>query len=178
MPTGAIEPSQVDRLMEVGEWLRPMGDTIYGTRGSPSGQDPGARECRGRQVFVHVLDVQAEDVLPPPMEAWILSAALRDGTGVAFAGRLRSGSRLRQAAIRWTHRHLEPRSPGPEAEVGLASDPRPRQARGSLNVFSGMAEFGPISASMTTPRPAGHGRRYLGSDRGGPGRTEIAKAYV
>jgi alpha-L-fucosidase len=35
MPDGRIEPRQVTRLEEMGDWLRKYGETIYGTRGGP-----------------------------------------------------------------------------------------------------------------------------------------------
>ncbi len=35
MPTGEIEPRQVERLQEIGQWLDKYGESIYGTRGGP-----------------------------------------------------------------------------------------------------------------------------------------------
>jgi len=35
MPDGRIEPRQVERLKEMGDWLKKYGHTIYGTRGGP-----------------------------------------------------------------------------------------------------------------------------------------------
>jgi alpha-L-fucosidase len=35
MPDGRIEPRQVDRLKEMGDWLRQYGESIYGTAASP-----------------------------------------------------------------------------------------------------------------------------------------------
>jgi alpha-L-fucosidase len=35
MPDGRIEPRQVDRLKEIGEWMERFGHTVYGTRGGP-----------------------------------------------------------------------------------------------------------------------------------------------
>jgi alpha-L-fucosidase len=187
MPTGAIEPSQVDRLMEVGEWLRSNGDTIYGTRGGPFRPGPwGAATCRGRQVFVHVLDVQAEDVLLPPMEARILSAALRDGTGVAFSqGNSGVALRLPEAG-----RHpldtvvtLSLDRPALDAEVGLLASGSLAHGRPVVasNVFSGMAEFGPDKALDDDPETrwatdAGTSEATLAVDLGED--TEIAKVHV
>lgn len=57
MPDGRIEPRQVDRLAEMGAWLKQYGDTIYGTRGGPYTPCAwGASTCKGNQVFIHVLD--------------------------------------------------------------------------------------------------------------------------
>jgi alpha-L-fucosidase len=35
MPDGRIEPRQVERLLEMGDWLNRYGQSIYGTRGGP-----------------------------------------------------------------------------------------------------------------------------------------------
>ena len=35
MPDGRIEPRQVERLKEMGQWLAKYGESIYGTRGGP-----------------------------------------------------------------------------------------------------------------------------------------------
>ena len=35
MPDGRIEPRQVDRLREMGEWMAVNGEAVYGTRGGP-----------------------------------------------------------------------------------------------------------------------------------------------
>ncbi|HVN79022.1 MAG TPA: alpha-L-fucosidase, partial [Terriglobia bacterium] len=40
MPTGEIEPRQVERLNEIGQWISQYGQSIYGTRGGPF--KPGA----------------------------------------------------------------------------------------------------------------------------------------
>ena len=35
MPTGEIEARQVERLKQVGDWIKPRAAAIYGTRGGP-----------------------------------------------------------------------------------------------------------------------------------------------
>ncbi|MHB9009411.1 MAG: alpha-L-fucosidase, partial [Limisphaerales bacterium] len=56
MPTGEIEPRQVERLEEMGAWLKQYGKTIQATRGGPfRPADWGVSTCRGRSVFLHVL---------------------------------------------------------------------------------------------------------------------------
>ena len=57
MPDGRIEPRQVDRLAEMGAWLKQYGDTIYGTRGGPyTPASWGASTCKGSRIYIHVLD--------------------------------------------------------------------------------------------------------------------------
>ena len=57
MPDGRIEPRQVDRLKEMGQWLDANGQTIYGTRGGPFKPGTwGASTYEGNSIFVHVFD--------------------------------------------------------------------------------------------------------------------------
>ena len=61
MPDGRIEPRQVERLKEMGQWLKRYGLTIFDTRGGPFVPGPwGASTYRGRTVFVHLLDADLE----------------------------------------------------------------------------------------------------------------------
>ncbi len=57
MPDGRIEPRQVERLAEMGAWLKQFGETIYGTRGGPYMPGAwGASTCKDNRVYLHVLD--------------------------------------------------------------------------------------------------------------------------
>ncbi|MCX8038201.1 MAG: alpha-L-fucosidase [Candidatus Sumerlaeia bacterium] len=57
MPTGEIEPRQVERLKEMGAWLKKYGESIYGTRGGPFVPAPwGVSTRKGNKVYVHILD--------------------------------------------------------------------------------------------------------------------------
>ena len=57
MPDGRIEPRQVERLAEMGAWLKQYGETIYGTRGGPFMPSSwGASTCKGNRIYIHVLD--------------------------------------------------------------------------------------------------------------------------
>lgn len=56
MPDGKIEPLQVDRLKEMGEWLGKYGYTIYGTRGGPfKPTDWGVSTRKGNTIYLHIL---------------------------------------------------------------------------------------------------------------------------
>jgi len=77
MPTGAIEPRQVERLREMGKWLRRHGDTIYGTHGGPFRPGAwGAATSVGDRVYVHILAPDVTEVTLPPMDARIVHARL------------------------------------------------------------------------------------------------------
>lgn len=54
MPTGEIEPRQVQRLKEMGQWLKRFGFTVYGTRGGPYKPGKwGAATAKGKKVWIH-----------------------------------------------------------------------------------------------------------------------------
>ena len=56
MPTGEIEPRQVERLKEMGAWLAKNGESIYGTRGGPWKPTKTLASTRkGSTVYLHVL---------------------------------------------------------------------------------------------------------------------------
>jgi alpha-L-fucosidase len=66
MPTGEIEPRQVERLKEIGRWLEKFGESIYGTRGGPGPNGPwGGCTFKGNTVYVHVLQ-QTDDAIKIP----------------------------------------------------------------------------------------------------------------
>ncbi len=80
MPTGEIEPRQVERLTEMGRWLARYGETIYGTRGGP--YRPGTWGCstrKGSMIYLHILN-WADDVIKlPPIPARILKVSVLTG---------------------------------------------------------------------------------------------------
>jgi alpha-L-fucosidase len=55
-PDGQIEPLQVERLKEMGQWLQKYGYTIYETRGGPfKPADWGVSTRKGNFVYLHIL---------------------------------------------------------------------------------------------------------------------------
>lgn len=85
MPDGRIEPRQVDRLMEIGAWLKANGESIYGTRGGPFRPDKwGCSTHKENTIYVHVLDWPEKELQLPKLDATIQSAALVDGSLVQF----------------------------------------------------------------------------------------------
>lgn len=68
MPTGEIEPRQVERLKGMGEWLKQYGQSIYGTRGGPFKPGGwGASTRRGSTIYLHLLDPGASEITLPPI---------------------------------------------------------------------------------------------------------------
>src|ERR1022692_2207862 len=82
MPDGRIEPRQVKRLEEMGDWLRQYGETIYGTRGGP--WKPGksfASTRKDNTIYMHLLDRNGKTVtLPNIPQTIIRSTVLTGGT--------------------------------------------------------------------------------------------------
>jgi hypothetical protein len=80
MPDGQIEPRQVDRLKEIGEWLSKYGRSIYGTRGGPFPPGPwGACTCSGNTVYVHVLEWKGDPVSLPALPGKVVSSSVLTG---------------------------------------------------------------------------------------------------
>ena len=82
MPDGRIEPRQVKRLEEMGDWLGKYGETIYGTRGGP--WKPGksiASTRKGNTIYLHLLGWQGQTVTLPNIPRTIIrSSVLTGGT--------------------------------------------------------------------------------------------------
>jgi alpha-L-fucosidase len=87
MPSGEIQPEFVQRLTEVGKWMKQYRESIYGTRGGPVAAGPwGVTTQRGSTVYVHVLDwnqpLLALAGLPRPVRT---AKLLRDSSSVEFS---------------------------------------------------------------------------------------------
>jgi alpha-L-fucosidase len=93
MPDGRIEPRQVQRLKEIGAWLRRNGQSIYRTRGGPwkpTGAYASTR--RGSTIYLHVLHWNGDTIELPDIPREIRSAKVLHGRRVKIAhldGRLR-----------------------------------------------------------------------------------------
>lgn len=80
MPDGQIEPRQVERFRELGQWLKQYGDSIYRTRGGPwKSAKWGGATHRDGTVYLHVLAWPAETLQLPPLPKKILASSLLTG---------------------------------------------------------------------------------------------------
>ncbi len=80
MPDGRIEPRQVERLHEMGEWLRQYGESIYDTRGGPFTPGPwGAATQKGNRIYLHLLDPAMEVVNLPAIPEEIIGSSVLTG---------------------------------------------------------------------------------------------------
>ncbi len=68
MPSGKIQPEFVERLHEMGDWLRKNGESVYGTRGGPiTPRAWGVTTETKDKIYVHVLDWNDELLALPRM---------------------------------------------------------------------------------------------------------------
>jgi alpha-L-fucosidase len=80
MPTGEIEPRQVSRLKEVGQWMKDYGQTIYNTRGGPFKPGAwGASTYRDNRIYLHLLSWPQGDLKLPLIRPRITQARVLNG---------------------------------------------------------------------------------------------------
>lgn len=57
---GSLPANCLERLKQIGEWMKVYGDTIYGTKGSEFPlQTWGTTTIKGSLIFVHILTAEA-----------------------------------------------------------------------------------------------------------------------
>lgn len=152
MPTGEIEPRQVERLKEMGRWLGQYGESIYATRGGPfKPGDWGASTYAGKKIHLHLFNTGSETLSLPAINKKIVRHSVLTG-GQAQVAQTEEGITV-----------TVPQANRQEIDTivllelnGLAGEITPRStASGSLtankparasNVFQNQAEFGPDKA--------------------------------
>jgi alpha-L-fucosidase len=84
-PDGQIDPPQVERLREIGQWLGKYGESIYGTRGGPFlPGDYGVSTRKANTVYVHVLHWPKGNLVLPTIPAKVVSAKALTGGKATF----------------------------------------------------------------------------------------------
>ncbi|WPJ95535.1 alpha-L-fucosidase [Coraliomargarita algicola] len=79
-PDGVIEPEQVERLREIGDWMEQYGHTIYSTRGGPYMTTRHMATTRkDNKVYVHILNWPDNVLFLPKLPANIVSHRLLTG---------------------------------------------------------------------------------------------------
>jgi alpha-L-fucosidase len=79
-PNGEIDPLQVQRLKEVGDWLHANGESIYSTRGGPYlPGDFGVSTYRDKTIYIHILNRSVQRLSLPPLSANLLSCKALTG---------------------------------------------------------------------------------------------------
>lgn len=85
-PDGELPEVAVQRLAEMGEWMKTYGETIYGTRGGCVGPHPwGGTTQKGDKLYVHILNLQDKALFLPLADRKVKKARyFVDGTPVKF----------------------------------------------------------------------------------------------
>lgn len=82
-PDGSIPAAALERMAQMGEWLRANGQTIYGTRAGLVAPQPwGATTLKGDKMYVHVLDNESGEVYLPMSAKVKRAVAYADGAKV------------------------------------------------------------------------------------------------
>ena len=80
MPDGRIEPRQVERLGEMGRWLKKYGESIYATRGGPVKPGPwGASTHKDNRIYLHILNWDSESIKLPAISKEIVAHSVLTG---------------------------------------------------------------------------------------------------
>lgn len=67
-PDGSLPDLSIERMKEIGDWMRVYGETIYGTRGGlVSPREWGVTTQKGNKLYVHILNLP-DDVLFLPVK--------------------------------------------------------------------------------------------------------------
>ncbi len=86
-PDGTIEPLQVERLRDMGKWMKKYGYAIYGTRGGPfKPADWGVSTKKGNTVYLHILrwSGSSPKITLPDIGIPIKSVKLADGGKINY----------------------------------------------------------------------------------------------
>ena len=86
MPDGRIEQRQIDRMKQMGDWLKKYGESIYETKGGPyTPNDTYSATRKGNKLFVHLFETDKKEILLPRLpEVKLLKASLMNGANVQF----------------------------------------------------------------------------------------------
>ena len=88
MPTGQIDPREINRLEKVGDWLSKNGESIYGTHGGPFMPDSiRVSTYKGNRIYIHLFDLKTDTFCLPGIKETILKASLLNGQEIDFSQR-------------------------------------------------------------------------------------------
>jgi len=84
-PNGEIPATAVQRLKEVGEWMKVYGETIYGTRGGVVPvRDWGVTTQKGNKQFVHILNLKDKALFMPVTNKVKSAVLFKNKTAIKF----------------------------------------------------------------------------------------------
>ena len=152
MPTGEIEPRQVERLKEMGAWLEKYGQTIYGTRGGPFRPGRwGASTYKDEKIYLHILEWEGDRILLPLIQKKIIvSSALTGGNSSVKVGKKALEVSVPEASRQEIDTIVVLHLDGPAAEANPAKMASGSVAAGKVatasNVFQKDSSHGPDKA--------------------------------
>ena len=191
MPDGRIEPRQVERLREMGQWLGKYGETIYARRGGPFKPGPwGASTHWCNIIYVHILNWPGDTLRLPPIPKEITESSILTGGTV----KVKQTDEAIEISVPTEHRHeidtiIKLRVQGPASEIPPCSLPSVSLAAGrkvrTSNVFQKNRRYGPDKALDDDPATrwatdTGTKQAWLEVDMGKAAtfdRVKIAEAY-
>jgi alpha-L-fucosidase len=149
MSDGRIEPLQVDRLKEMGQWLNKYGNSIYGTRGGPfKPTDWGVSTRKGNTIFLHILKWYGDSprIVIPDLGIKIKSCRLADG------GKVKLTKQGGNTVIEFAGKDLLPINTIVEIEMdGNVMDVKP------MEIGSQSLSYNKIVAASSNPNPDWNG---------------------
>ncbi len=84
-PNGELPAVGVERLKEMGEWMKVYGETIYGTRaGEVAPHKWGVSTRKDNRLFIHILDLQDNGLYLPVTSKVVKAEKFGDKTPVKF----------------------------------------------------------------------------------------------
>jgi len=191
MPTGEIEPRQVERLKEMGAWLKEYGQSIYATRGGPFMPGPwGASTHKDNNIYVHILSWPDEKLtLPPVPKKIIASSVLTGGTVI-----VKQTEEFIEISVPESYRQeldtiIKLDLDGPAGEIAPLSLPSAslvyRKKVRASNVYQNISQHGPDKAVDDDPATrwatdSGVKQAWLEVDMGKPitfNRVKISEEY-
>lgn len=187
MPDGRIEPRQVDRLKEMGQWLKKYGESIYGTRGGPFKTGSwGASTHKGSNIYIHVYNWNENNLLLPPIPKKITASTILTGGNA----KVKQTEEAVEISVPKEHRQevdtiIKLQLDGPASEIapiGMLSSSLAygKKARAS-NIFQNSSAYGPDKAVDDDPATrwatdAGTKQAWLEIDLGKP--TKFNRAII
>ena len=86
MPDGRIEQRQIDRLKEMGSWLKEYGESVYETTGGPYKPTEWISSTRkGNKIFLHLFSLNGNKlILPSPGKVKVKNCSILNGEQLSY----------------------------------------------------------------------------------------------
>jgi len=191
MPDGRIEPRQVARLKEMGDWLDKYGRSIYATRGGPFKPGSwGTSTYKGNTIYIHILNWPEDTLTLPPIPNKIIASSVMTGG----AATVRQTKQAIEISVPKSYRKeldtiIVLQIDGPANKISpraLPSDSLTAEKKAKAsNTFQNMSSYSPAKAvdddlATRWATDSGTKQAWLEVDMGKPmtfNRVKISEAY-